>query len=270
MKQIPQIITSTLIVLSLMFTACKKQSVTPQLPPPQPQQPTGKLSKLIYDTGAYDSLYYLADGRISKLVNNIDTAAGDGVNYEFKYDATGRRERINSSEGWYYLYQYTNGKVTTISQYINQHKSSYKFFNYTNDVLTSMEIYNYNGAARGYEFSAQHSYSFYPDDNLKKEVTHVVDGFTGQLVKHMTVEYLDYDNKFNAEELIRQIPYYYGIVRMKNNPGKRIVKRESNGVITTFNSQFTYDQQAKPLTKKFLYQDPSGGVIETNTLFYYY
>jgi hypothetical protein len=81
---------------------------------------------------------------------------------------------------------------------------------------------------------------------------------------------LDYDNKFNAEELIRQIPYYYGIVRMKNNPGRRIVKRESNGVITTFNSQFTYDQQAKPLTKKFLYQDPSGVVIETNTQFYYY
>lgn len=253
-----------------MFTACKKQPVSPQIPTPQPQQPTGKLSKLVYDTGAYDSLYYLADGRLSKLVNNIDPAAGGGVSYELRYDVSGKIERINSSEGWYYLYQYANGKLASISQYMNEHKSSYKFFNYNNDVLTSMELYNYNGAARGYEFSGLHTYSFYPDGNLKEEVTYTVNAFTGQLIKHMTIEYSDYDNKLNAEELVRQVPYYYGIVRMKNNPGKRITKRESNGIITTFNSQFTYDQQAKPLTKKFLYQDPSGVVMETNTQFYYY
>ncbi len=270
MKQIRQIITSTFIVSSLIFTACKKQPITPQLPPPQPQQPTGKLAKLIYDTGAFDSLYYLADGRITKLVNNIDPGFGDGIAYNFVYDATGKVERINSSEDRSYRYSYENGKVVAISEYINQHKSSYKLFNYVNDILTSMEIYNYNGAARGYEFSGLHTYTFYSDGNLKEEVTYTVNVFTGQLIKHMTIEYSDYDNKLNPEELVRQVPYYYGIVRMKNNPGKRITKRESNGIISTFNSQFTYDQQAKPLTKKFLYQDPSGALIETNTLFYYY
>ncbi len=259
-----------MIAGGVIMAGCNKRPVTPQLPPPQPQQPSGKLSKLVYDTGAYDSLYYLADGRLSKLVNNIDPAAGDGVNYEIKYNASGKVERINSSEGWYFLYQYSAGKLTTISQFINDHKSSYKFFNYNNDVLTSMELYNYNGAARGYEFSGLHTYSFYPDGNLREEVTYTVNGFTGQLIKHMTIEYSEYDNKLNAEELVRQVPYYYGIVRMKNNPAKRVTKRESNGIITTFNSQFTYDQQSKPLTKKFLYNDPSGGLIETNTQFFYY
>jgi hypothetical protein len=270
MKQIRQIITSTLIVSSLMFTACKKQPITPQLPPPQPQQPTGKLAKLVYDTGAFDSLYYLADGRIAKLVNNIDPVNGDGVSYNFVYDATGKVERINSSEDRSYRYSYENGKVIAISEYINQHKSSYKLFNYVNDVLTSMEIYVYNGAARGYEFSALHNYSFYPDGNLKEEVAYAVNAFTGQLVKHMTIEYSDYDNKFNAEELVRQVPYYFGIVRLKNNPGKRVVKRDVPNITTIFNSIFTYDPQSKPMTKKFQYQDPSGVLIETNTLFYYY
>lgn len=270
MKQIRQVITSTFIISSLMFTACKKQPITPQLPPPQPQQPTGKLAKLVYDTGAFDSLYYLADGRITKFVNNIDPGFGDGIAYHFVYDASGKVERINSSEDRSYRYTYENGKVVAISEYINQHKSSYKLFNYVNDILTSMEIYNYNGAARGYEFSGLHTYHFYPDGNLKQEVTYTVNVFTGQLVKHLTTEYSDYDNKINPEELVRQVPYYYGIVRLKNNPGKRVVKRELNNMTTIFNSIFTYDPQSKPLTKKFQYQDPSGVLIETNTLFYYY
>ncbi|MBL0883334.1 MAG: hypothetical protein IBJ16_08340, partial [Chitinophagaceae bacterium] len=115
MKYILQTISLIMIGGTLMLTACTKRPVTPQLPPVPPQQPSGKLSKLVYDTGAYDSLYYLADGRLSKLVNNIDPAVSGGVRYELKYHSSGKLERINSSEGWYYLYLYSNGKLASIS-----------------------------------------------------------------------------------------------------------------------------------------------------------
>lgn len=269
MKIIQQIGILAIAFLILLSAGCSKKPVTPQLPPQQ-QPVTGKLAKLVYDTGAYDSLYYLADGRLGKLVNNIDPASGSGVSYQFLYNAAGSVERITNSEGGYHQYRYDNGKLITISEYIHQHKNSYKFFNYTNDVLTSMEIFTYNGLSGGYEFAGLHTYSFYQDGNLQEEITYTVNPFTGQLVKHMTITYSDYDNKLNTEETVRQVPYYYGVIKMKNNPGKRTVKREVNGVTTIFNSYFTYNQQLKPLTKKFQYKDPGGEIIETNTVYYYY
>lgn len=270
MKKIPQLFTLLLATTMMMVVGCNKKPIAPQLPPPQPQIPTGKLAKVVYDTGAYDSLYYLADGKVAKLINNIDPANGDGITYQFQYDAAGRVERITNSEGGYHQYRYADGKLITISEYINQHKNSYKFFNYNNDVLTSMEIFTYNGLSGGYEFVGLHTYEFYADGNLQQEITYTVNSFTGQLQKHMTVTYSDYDTKLNTEETVRQVPYYYGVLKMKNNPGKRTVKREINGITTSFNSYFTYDAQSKPLTKKFQYQDPSGELIETNTLYYYY
>lgn len=107
MKILKHAICMMVVSILLALVGCSK---TDRPISNQPQLFSGKLSRILYNTGTYDSLYYLPNGQLGQVVNMIDPAANDGIRYRLLYDASGKLEKIMSSEGRGYRYQYDQGQ----------------------------------------------------------------------------------------------------------------------------------------------------------------
>lgn len=82
--------------------------------------------------------------------------------------------------------------------------------------------------------------------------------------------YRDYDGLIHVEELVRQVPYYVGVVKMKNHPLKKVVRLETYGLEVVYYNSYTFVRQDKPVTRKLMCQNASGGLAESNMSFSYY
>lgn len=258
-----------LLLVLFGLTACSKKADNIQLPPPA-ETIKGKLAKISFDTGAYDSLYYSVDGALIKIRSVVDPASGNSVTYSFDYNVQGKLTRIYNDQGEEYRYTYSGAELEEVGLYVSGIKTRHKGFTYNNGILTSTHTYaDVLSNPNDQDFLDMFTYTYYPDGNLKSETSYSVHPTTGWPVKEVTITYSDYDNKYNPDDIFKQLPYYFGNTFFKHNARTRIVKNEKTGVESTYLFTYTYNQVTLPLTRKFEYYG-SGNWLEGTCTYSYY
>lgn len=240
-------------LLLLVMASCSKKN-TPTPLPALPADPIkGKLARLSYDTGAYDSLYYGSAGELIRVKSVWDPALGGGMSYVFDYNAQGKLTSIQTSQAQEYRYIYTGNELTEVILYINGVKTNHKNFTYDNNgVMVSSHTYaDVLNAPGDQDFLDMFIYTYYPDGNLKTETAYSVHPVTGHPVKETTITYTDYDDRYNPDDIFKQMPYYFGFTFAKNNARLRSVKNEKTGELSNYVFTYTYNQTAKPVSRKF-------------------
>lgn len=254
---------SVCIVLTAM--SCRKS-------PPKPVDPNpviGKLSKLAYSNGSYDSVYYNNDGTIRKIINHSVVPGPYDEIHEFQYDANKKVTRITDNNGEYYAYTYIGGVLAGVSHYVNGSKEDYRTYVYTNGKLTEMEeLYRPASNVPGHQLMSKREFSYYPDGNLKLEMVYTADPQTSVLVRDFSIEYLDYDAKLNPIDILSRFLYLSQISLTTQNARKQITKNEKTGAATEFLFEYTYNAFSNPLTRKMTFT--SGGQPSQETVTYHY
>jgi hypothetical protein len=262
---------SVVLLVVVGLTACSKK--TDIIQPPPPTQPVaGKLAKISFDSGAYDSLYYAPSGNLIKVKSVFDPANGVSVIiYSFDYNAQGKLTRIYNDQGVEYRYTYSGDQLDEVGVYISGLKTSHKGFTYNADgVLTATATFSDLLSNPGdQDFLDMFLYTYYPDGNLKTETSFSVDPTTGHPVKEVSITHSDYDNNHNPDDIFKQLPYFFGIKFSKNNARTRILKNEKTGVESTYLFTYTYNQATLPLTRKFEYYGSGNWEEGTCTYSYY-
>lgn len=255
----------------LLVSACSKKSDQLQPTPQLPQEPVkGKLAKISYDSGAYDSLYYDASGKLIKYKSVWVPGSGTSLTYFFDYDMFGKPTRVYSDQGEEYRYSYENGLLSEVGLYFGGIKTRHKGFTYNQGQLTSTHTYaDILSNPNDQDFLDMFTYTYYPDGNLKTETSFSVHPVSGWPVKEMTITYSDYDNSYNPEDLLKQLPYYFGKTFLKNNAGTRTAKNEKTGETSTYIFSYTYHSSTLPLTRKYEYYG-SGNWQEGSCIYSYY
>lgn len=263
MKRLTVLLSCSMILLAMV--SCRKNPVTPIEPPPV----AGKLTKLEYKDGAYDSIYYNSQGLISKFVNHFVFPFPYNEIHQFEYDANNKVTRIADNNGETYEYRYIGGSLAAVMHFKNGVKEDYRFYEYQNGKLTLVEEYYRIGFnTPGYQLSSKLEYFYYPDGNLKQEVSYSFDPQTMVPTKDFSIEHLDYDSKKNPTDMFSRFLYLYQVPMASMNVRKLITKNERNGASIEYNFAYTYDNAGNPLTKKITY--PSGGQTIEETIKYYY
>lgn len=253
------------LLLTFNFLACRKSANRP----PEPAPVVGKLSKLAYANGAYDSIYYRTDGTISKIVShNVQPFPYDEV-YSFDYDAAKKVTRITDNNGEYYDYRYINGELVAVMHYVGGSKEDYRAYVWNNGKLAEVEEHYRPGiSVPGHQLMTRREFAYYADGNLQKETVYNWDAQAQALVKDYSRTYSDYDAHFNPEESISHFLYLSQVVLSNRNARKMISVDERTGVPAEFNFSYTYNDFMNPLSKKMTYV--SGGQQLQETVTYHY
>lgn len=261
----------TIVIVSIsLLTACSKKGEKPTEPIPPPTTVAGKLAKVTYDAGAYDSLYYSNDGALVKLNAVLDPISGAGTRYTLEYNAAKKVQRIVTNDGDEYRYFYSDGQLSTVAHFVNGQKESYSIFTYQQNKLNSVEYFvAADPNAQSYKSMGFHTYDYYTDGNLKEEVAYSIHQLTGQPIKNITITYSDYDQGVNQDEIVRQVPLSYGLTISKNNAGLRSVKDEHTGSVVNFLFTYSYNSIKNPLTRSFQYFG-SGNWHQGSSIYSYY
>ncbi len=255
-----------LAYVCIVFCACRKSSVNTTDPIP----PNGLLASITYSDGAYDSLYYRADGKLAKVIDHINFPQPYDEIYIFTYDQNNKVVRITDNHNEHYDYAYNGQQLIAVSHYVGDIKYDYKFYTYTNDKLAIVEEYYRLGITTpAFTQTSQKEVQYYPDGNLKEEINYTFDTQTHLPVKSFSVLYSDYDSKNNTLDHVQRF-LYFSQIRMAANNARKIVNRDDvNGTDTEFQMAFTYNDSGNPLTRKMTYATGTGTTTET-ALFHYY
>ncbi|HCL04797.1 MAG TPA: hypothetical protein DHW64_02020, partial [Chitinophagaceae bacterium] len=157
-----------LLVMMVAVTSCSKKGDS-IIQPPVPVEPVqGKLAKISYDSGAYDSLYYSPAGKLIKIKSVWDPSSAVSVTYFFDYNAQGKLTRINSDQGEEYRYTYSGNQLEEVGQYVGGLKIRHKGFTYNSQgVLTSTHTYaDILSNPNDQDFLDMFIYTYYADGNL--------------------------------------------------------------------------------------------------------
>jgi antitoxin component YwqK of YwqJK toxin-antitoxin module len=250
--------------------SCKKEQEKPVDPNPNPSPVIGKLAKLRYSNGSYDSLYYNSDGTIARLVVYNNFPGPYTERYSFEYDTQKKVTRILQDNGERYDYTYINGQLTAVSHFVNGQKRDFRFYDYVNGKLAEVEeYYQTDPGQTGWGYLAHRSYTYYPDGNLKDETSYSFDTVTRMPRKDLTITYEDYDGNFNSIEVLGRFLYLSQQELAKNNARKLVSKDEVNGSSTSFSFTYTYNEFRNPLTRTMQYQSAGSTVTETVQYSYY-
>jgi len=255
-------------MLVLLISSCSKTTNRPV--EPQPVANAGKLARMSFKDGSYDSVYYNSDGSISKIVNHYTVPGSYTEVFNYEYNAAKKVSRINQNNGDYYRYEYVGGQLIAVMHYVNGVKQDYKMYDYAGDRISSIEeYYQPNPNIPGHELIARRDYTYYGDGNLKLEENYSFDPQTHAPKKDFTVEHSDYDGKPNTAEPVSRFLYTSFVEFAKNNARKMVTKDVVNGVTTEFQSEYTYDAVSHPLSRKISYQSGSQLITETIQFSYY-
>jgi uncharacterized protein with FMN-binding domain len=258
-----------LTMLVLLISSCRKTSPSPN-PEPQPVPNKGKLAKMSFKDGSYDSLVYNADGSVARIINHYTVPGSYTEEFSFEYNTDKKVSRINQNNGDYYRYEYVGAQLIAVMHYVNGKKQDYKMYDYDGAHISSIEeYYQPNPNVPGHELISRRDYSYYPDGNLKLEQNYSFDPVTRAPKKDFTVEHLDYDGKPNPADPLSRFLYTSFVEFAKNNARKMITRDEVNGVNTEFQSEYTYNASAHPLSRKVSYMSGGQLVIETIAYSYY-
>lgn len=263
MKSLAALVSCCLLMLGLV--SCRKNPVTPVDPAPA----AGRLTKLEYKDGAYDSIYYNSQGLISKVVNhNVVPFPYDEI-HQFEYDGNLKVTRITDNNGQSYEYKYVGGVLSAVVHYSAGVKEDYRFYEYQNGKLSLVEEYFRIGLnTPGYQLSSKLEYTYYPDGNLKQELSYSFDPQTMAPIKDFSIEHLDYDGNRNPTDPISRFLYLYQVPMASRNVRKLITKDERSGTSIEYSFAYTYDNAGNPVTKKMTYF--SGGLPVEETIRYFY
>lgn len=252
-------------VLVLALVSCRKNRITPIEPAPV----VGKLTKLEYKDGAYDSIYYNSQGLISKIVNYHVLPFPYKEIHQFEYDTNQKVTRITDNNGESYEYKYVGGQLAAVMHYRGGVKEDYRFYEYQNGKISLVEEYYRLGInLPGYQLSSKLEYFYYADGNLKQEVSYSFDPQTMAPIKDFSLEHLDYDANANPTDPISRFLYLYQVPMASKNVRKLITKDERSGKSIEFSFVYTYNNAGNPVTKKMTYL--SGGQPVEETINYYY
>ncbi len=257
-----------LTMLILLATACRKNPVTPA--DPQPENPAGKLAKLSYPDGSYDSMFYDTNGRIIRIKNQHTVPMAFTEAYSIAYTADNKVDKISQDNGEYYTYTYHTGQLAAVAHYQGGKKRDYRIYDYENGKLSSIEeYYQINPNSSAYDYAGERKLFYYADGNLKQEVTYSFDPVTRAPVKDVTVAYLDYDTKLNPSDPLGRFLYLLSVPLATNNARKVTMKDEVNGHLTEFSFEYTYNEASKPVSRKMTYQSGAQTITETMQYQYY-
>jgi hypothetical protein len=255
-------------ILLAGLISCSKEQHAPNEPQPAPAM--GKLAKLSYTDGSYDSMYYNTDGTVHELVTLNTVPFPYKERFVFEYNSLGKVSRIVQNNGERYEYTYINGLLTAVAHYVNNQKRDFRMYEYVNGKLTEAEEYYQEVSNQpGWGYLAHRSYTYYPDGNLKDETAYSFDTVTRMPRKDATITYQDYDNKFNTLEIAGRYLYLSQQTLAKNNPAKLISKDEVSGLSTEFSFSYTYNNTGNPLTRTMQYKSGSQTITETVQYSYY-
>ena len=244
------------LVIAVLVTAiaCSKKTDNVLPPPATPQPVKGKLAKIIFDSGAYDSLYYGSGGELIKIKTVWDPASGISITHLFNYDAQGKLQHISTDHGEEYRYSYTGNQLHEVGLYIGGIKTRHTTYTYHQGVLTASHSFaDILTNPNDQDFLDMFIYTYYPDGNLKTETSYSVHPVTGDPVKEITITYSDYDQQHNADDIFKQMPYHFGHQFAKNNARMRSIKNEKTGEITNYLFFYNYNESALPVSRRFEY-----------------
>jgi hypothetical protein len=255
-----------LTMLVLLISSCRKNPIQPNEPQPLP---SGKLAKMSFKDGSYDSVFYNNDGSIARIINHHTVPGPYTEEFSYEYDTNGKVKRINQNNGEYYQYGFIGEELVAVMHYVNGRKRDYKLYDYVDHKLSSIEeYYQFDPNVPGHELYSRRDYSYYQDGNLKLEENYSFDAQTHVPKKDFTIEHADYDGKANTSDAVARFLYMSSIEFAKHNPRKMKTKDEVSGVVTEFQSEYTYDAASRPLTRRISY--PSGGQTITETILFSY
>jgi hypothetical protein len=274
MKARVQIFSMIFLGTALITISCRK-STTALLPPGSLYPVTGKVSKIDYANGMYDSLYYNEVGALTKVVyHEALPSAADGV-FVLDYDVAGKLERVRYLNGaWFsyldgnwYDYQYVNGRLASIDHYAKGIKRDFNVYSYLDGKISKIDAYLWTTTnTPGFELVAIDELTYYPDGNLKQDVSYFIDRQTHLRKRSATIDYVNYDDKSNVTDFLTNFPYL--IEQSKNNPGKITINNEIDRIVDEFNFSYTYNSLSNPVSRVLSYL--RNGQLYSETAWYHY
>lgn len=257
-----------ILVALVCMAACSKKG---NQPAPIPHPSSGKLAKVNFGQGIYDSLFYRQDGKLDKIILFSENGSNTYKEvYHFTYNSIGKVASVQIENGDEYRYAYVNDFVTAVSRYENGVKVSYRFINYVGQGtrLESVELYEKTSpGALGFAYTGKQEYTYHTDGNLKEEARYQINQ-NGQSTKYQTIRYEDYDQHLNVDNIFRHFIYLSGVSITANNPRKIIRRDEIAGTEQQYHYQFTYNSKSTPV-KRTMSTGPVGAA-ETEVTYSYY
>ena len=226
-------------------TSCKKNAY--EYTPGTPAEKT-TLTKIEKD-GEITEAVYNSDGSIQslnrKLVNNTNLQ-----NYVFSYD-NGKLKEVDFNGKW--KYYYTGEYITSVETYNANGVLKYRTdFAYTNGRVSEKIQYFVTSLGAFPDFRTVYHYR--ADGNVvKKEVFQDVNH---EWFKEEDVIIEEYDQYINASERFVSYPYLPAGMFPPNNPVKEIWVDRGGTITQTAYHLYTYDVNARPLTRKTTYKFP--------------
>ena len=256
-----------LTMLLLLVTSCNKTGQKPIDPVPVPT--AGKLAKMAFKDGSYDSVFYQADGSISRIKIHYALPGPYTETYDFEYNSDKKVSKVLQNNGEYFQYSYVNGQLAAVAHYVAGNKQDQRIYDYQDGKLISIEEYHQPSPnTPGYEFTGERILEYYPDGNLKKETSYSFDPQTRAPIRDASIEYSDYDLRQNPADQLSRFLYLSFIQFSRNNPRKTVIKNEQNGSATEFLTEYTYNASLTPSSHKTTFL--SGGQQVVDTVMYYY
>lgn len=231
------------ICFLITTTSCRKNAYE-YVPGPPAEKTT--LTKIEKD-GEITEAVYNNDGSIQSL-NKKFANSGAVQNYVFSYD-NGKLREISFGGKW--KYYYTGEKITSVETYNESGVLRYRTdFAYTNERVTEKIQYLVTSAGAFPDYKT--IYHYRPDGNVSKK--EIFQDVNNGWHKEEDVLIEEYDHYINASERFESFPYLPAGMFAPNNPLKESWV-DRNGILTqTVYHAYTYDVNARPLTRKTTYR----------------
>lgn len=231
--------------LFLTTSSCKKNAY--EYPAGTPASRT-TLSKIEKD-GDITEAVYNSDGSIQALTKRM---ANNTIiqNYVFSYE-NGKLKEVNFGSKW--KYHYAGDQIAYVETYNASGVLKYRSdFTYENGLVTERIQYLMTSAAALPDYKTKYYYR--PDGNVsRKEIFQYIND---EWKKEEEVTIDEYDNYINASERFESYPYLPSAMFSPNNPVKETWSDDQGVVGQTVHHTYTYDVNARPLTRKTTYRFP--------------
>lgn len=187
---------------------------------------------------------YTPEGRIHKIEWRKETP-NLLTGTETYYYSYGKIARINYSEN-HDEYFYWDGDIIRSSEIIqNGIKTSFSEYNYNEEGNIGSKHVYYQDPNGGYKESFVYSYLYFPDGNLRLQITFIpdnsIDGYA-VISQRYHDNYLDKPNWFPVNEIVPSL------VAQKNLPGSyRILE---NGVDLSYSFTYQFDTEGKAVKRE--------------------
>lgn len=246
-----RIILTLLIMVCVLFNACKKTD-GPQKPPPpeEPQTKVGKLKEIVAQN--LPNPMYHFDYTDAGVVTGINYASGFYI-YRLNYVNDRLDRMINNFNNNALVYNYTNGKITAIRDMRPDGKLLWNYsFDYSaGGLLKEVRWYRFLSNGTDSVLLRKAILEYRTDGNLAWFDDYFSTG--GPLEWTRKIEYTDYDKEKNVDDFARlklfddNLLYLPGVKLQKNNARGELITTPVNDYEITNTFQY---EDGKPVLKR--------------------